>query len=169
MDLALRLLDALPCSGKPIVVSGAYLQQDCLAMADLGLQTDVTHLYNACWNEGRKSSLSCARSSATASGVLVVFVDQYRLSLEDLLSLYDSWAETPRRPAAARFADTIGPPVIWPQRLWSAQAPEKQTLNKSALLGSNPTLIDLPNAEYDLDTVQDLQRALSFFDTETSH
>ena len=155
VSLACDVLESLPSPGKPIVVSGAFLQQDCIALAHRHDHRPIEHRYNSRWHEGMSASLDLARSATTADGVMILLVDQYEIQLNDLLSLHALWLAAPMRAAAAGYAGTVGPPLIWPRQLWNAttgkHAPFRPT-NKTALLATNPQVLAMPNASADLDT-----------------
>ncbi len=99
--LACDACEALSTQRKPIVISGAYLQQDCVALAAREDQRPVSHHYNTHWKRGMGASLDCARPLATADGVLVLLVDQYKVTLESLLEMHALWLDQPRRAVAA--------------------------------------------------------------------
>ncbi len=164
LKLACDISDALPVPRIPVLVSGAYLQQDCVALAIRRDQRKITHHYNAHWKQGMSTSLDCARPWATADGVLLLLVDQYKVQIDDLMAMHALWLRQPERAVAARYANTLGPPVIWPRHLWAAQSAAKDNhsrLDKSVLKSSDPQLYDMPDAAVDLDTTDDLARALA--------
>ncbi len=163
LTLALRFLDNIPHPGQVVIVSGAFLQQDCQLLSQLENSHKLVHLFNAQWQHGMVSSLNCARSIGTRTSALVLLVDQYRLSLNKLLALHAQWRKSAERPAASGYDGTIGPPVIWPADFWSPRNLNREALTKSTLLDTHPTVFTWPEAAHDLDTDDDLQQALTYF------
>ena len=164
LKLACDISEALPVPRIPLLISGAYLQQDCGALAIRRDQRQIAHHYNTHWKQGMSTSLDCARPWATANGVLVLLVDQYKVQFDDLMAMHALWSRRPERAVAARYANTLGPPVIWPRHLWAAHSAAKGNhprLDKSALKSCDPRLVDMPDATVDLDTADDLTRALA--------
>ncbi len=163
IKLARDVCETLGTGQQPIVVSGAFLAQDCRALRAHHAAKSIRHHYNSRWRQGMTASLACAAPLTRSDGVMVLLVDQYKIHKEALLALHALWLGDPERPAAARYADTLGPPVIWPSRLWSTQSlaeGNESLLDKSILISSNPQYLDIPEAATDLDTSQDLSRAI---------
>ncbi len=163
VNLARRFNEVLQSDRKPILISGAFLQQDCMALLAMNATKRVRHHHNYRWESGMGSSMACARQLSDAEGVLVLLVDQYKVEPDDLLNLHAHWQEEPERPVAARYANTLGPPVIWPRHLWSSQSlaeGSQSLLGKPVLMQHDPHYVDIPNAKADLDTAQHLNRAL---------
>ncbi|MFK8029652.1 MAG: NTP transferase domain-containing protein [Gammaproteobacteria bacterium] len=168
--------DALESAGsphRPILVSGAFLQQDCRVLNARFSQGAINHRLNYNWRAGMSASLACARDAALGDGLLVFLVDQYRLTHDDLEKLYRQWRKAPEKPVAASYAETEGPPVIWPRHLLKPdttatgrhnfEQQDTPTINKSFLRSHHPVLIDIKHAAIDLDDEEDLKVAKRFF------
>lgn len=108
------------------------------------------------WAQGQSASLSLGLSRIAAGHAAVVLVvDQYRLRADHLRRLLDAWRADPQRPAAARYADTLGVPVVWPPALIETLVASR-CLGRDMLAAVSCTEVALPAARFDLDTPQDL-------------
>lgn len=179
LNLALGFLESIGSQRKPIVISGPFLQQDCQLIDSRYHTHTINHHFNSSWQSGMASSMACARVAANGNNMLAILVDQYRLTLADLTGLYTQWLRTPEQPVAARFAGTVGPPVIWPAHLLAADTPTYAghsrkgkpgypAIDKKLLEASNPAWVELQRAEYDVDNDTDLLAASAFFANQIS-
>jgi CTP:molybdopterin cytidylyltransferase MocA len=108
-----------------------------------------------------------------ASAVLIVPMDLAGLTCRDLTRLVHRWRGAPRRLVARRIGssqgrpadrqDRGGAPLILPKRFFGRVREASGDAGLRDLIGTLPpqsvTLIDLPSAELDVDTVDDLHRA----------
>jgi len=134
------------------VVVGAQAAVDRAALATTSAQV---HEFSD-WQRGQGASLAHGLAHAKCGdGVLVLLVDQYRLQADDLRALIAQWRHQPQRPAAARYAGTLGVPVVWPRaqidELIRHGRPGRERLDARRC-----TVVDLPRAAFDLDTPEDL-------------
>jgi molybdenum cofactor cytidylyltransferase len=109
--------------------------------------------------EGMASSIRVGISALTADaeGLLLLTVDQIRLDEALLKRLLEQFLETPERPIACAYADTVGVPAILPRRLFPALlALQGDRGAKGILLREKARTIRFPGGEEDLDTPQDL-------------
>lgn len=138
--------------------------------ADL-MQQQISHLNVQClvnrnWQQGMGSSIASGVKKLTdqTDGVLILLCDQWALTKSDLKNLIECWQQQPDRIIASHFfsnkqgASVTGSPAIFP----SSQFRELQKLKKSGariLLKDNQSVIhvEMGNAEFDLDTPQDLR------------
>jgi molybdenum cofactor cytidylyltransferase len=118
--------------------------------------------YNALWREGLAGSLRIGLDALPreASAALVTVVDQPNVDAASLCRLISAWRKRPGAPAAARYAGRAGVPAILPRRLWHAARSLEGDVGARALLRSTPdlTLVEMPEAELDVDTPEDLAR-----------
>src|SRR6185369_12983758 len=140
--------DALGPDGATVVVLGAgalrlrtLLRHSAPRASDGARPTRVA--YNARWRAG-----------------LVTLVDQPNVDAAALGRLIAAWRTRPGLPAAAHYAGRAGVPAILPRRLWHAARLLEGDVGARALLRSAPkvTLVEMPEAELDVDTVEDLAR-----------
>lgn len=126
----------------------------------------VTPVVNREWQEGMGRSLRCGvealeREAPQAAAVLLMVCDQPRITAAHLK---DMWARhgASGKVVAVRYGDHPGVPAILPSTYMSELA--KMTGDKGArsLLRALPAtdidLVELPEADFDLDTAEDLRR-----------
>jgi len=104
--------------------------------------------------------LSRARHSA---GILLLPVDLVDLERRDIARLITRWRGAPRRVAARRVEGHAGAPLILPRWLYARAVGLAGDAGLRELVcrlpGRAVSLTDLPSAELDVDTPQDLERA----------
>lgn len=160
--LLLSALDAAEtvAPGRVIVVLGA----DALRLRSLLTRNRSRSVIvvNSRWRQGLAGSLKVglAAPSLSARAVLVTLCDQPKVDGAALRRLVDAWRHRPSAAAAARYSRGVGVPAILPRSLW------KQVRNldgdagaRSILRGSAAiTTVDMPEAELDIDTADDLEK-----------
>jgi molybdenum cofactor cytidylyltransferase len=118
--------------------------------------------YNARWRAGIAASLRVGLDALprTARAALVTLVDQPNVDAAVLRRLVAAWRARPATPAAARYSGRAGVPAILPRRLWHAARSLEGDVGARALLRTAPkvTLVEMPEAELDVDTEKDLAR-----------
>jgi molybdenum cofactor cytidylyltransferase len=117
---------------------------------------------NPRWMTGLASSLRAGLAAAPrdAAAALVLLVDQPDVDAESLRRLINAWWKRPGAPAAARYAERAGVPAVLPRRVWRTIRALDEDAGARAFLrnASELTLVDMPEAELDIDTVRDLAR-----------
>lgn len=114
---------------------------------------------NADWQRGMATSLRAGLAAAphSARAALVLLVDQPRVDAAALRRLIAAWRRRPGVPAAARYAGRAGVPALLPRRHWRAVRALRGDEGARSLLRDAPvTLVDMPEAAFDVDTPQDL-------------
>jgi molybdenum cofactor cytidylyltransferase len=128
----------------------------------------VTWVPNAQRRSGLSSSVRCGlRDSRYCSAALLLPVDLAQLKLSDLKSLVSRWRAAPGRVFATRIAGAAtqqaGAPLILPVRFFSRALSIKGDVGLRLWVAGLPaaerTLLDLPSARADVDTVLDLAAA----------
>jgi molybdenum cofactor cytidylyltransferase len=123
---------------------------------------DVRTVLNARWQSGLASSLQAGVRSVPrdAHAVLVMLVDQPNVDAVALRRLLAAWRRRPALPAAAFYSGSAGVPAVLPRRLWPALLALSGDAGARAVLRDAPavTLVALPEAEFDVDTREDLAR-----------
>jgi molybdenum cofactor cytidylyltransferase len=117
---------------------------------------------NARWQGGMATSLQkgIAAVPRTARAALVLVVDQPHLGAAGLARLLRAWRRRPGVAAAARYDGRVGVPAVLPRRLWRKLRELHGDQGARALLRDNDrlTLVDLPEASFDVDTLADVER-----------
>jgi molybdenum cofactor cytidylyltransferase len=128
----------------------------------------VTWARNALRGSGLSSSVCCGlRHSRYSSAALLLPVDLAQLKLGELKGLVSRWRASPNRVFATRIpsspADCAGTPLILPVRLFPHALKLKGDVGLRRLVAELPavqcTLVGVPSAHADVDTVRDLARA----------
>jgi molybdenum cofactor cytidylyltransferase len=103
------------------------------------------------------------RRARHSAGILLLPVDLVDLKRRDIARLIARWRGARRRVAARRVNARAGAPLILPRWLYSRAAGLAGDAGLRELVRRLPqhqvSLTDLPSAELDVDTPQDLERA----------
>lgn len=144
-----------------LMVTGAYHPQLLLAQRTHWPQLELIHYPD--WHLGMGHSLAFVIAQLTHHNpVLVLLADQALISREDLNQLINAWQAAPEKITCAAFADYCGVPAIFPAQF------KNELLRCTGDQGAKPiikkhlnqvTFVDLPNAQFDIDTRADLIRA----------
>jgi molybdenum cofactor cytidylyltransferase len=119
----------------------------------------LTIVGNAHWGEGLASSLRAGIRAVPpgAEAVLMLLVDQARLTSRDIERLVSEWRKRPSQPAAARYRDRIGVPAVIPRRWFRELATLDGDVGAREVLrrldGVAP--VEMPTAAFDVDTPAD--------------
>ena len=124
-----------------------------------GLPVGITR--NSEWQEGMGSSIACGMKeiSNDLDGVLILLCDQWRVEQEGLKELLTAWKENPSVAVVARWEESHGSPAIFPQPLFDELRQLQGDRGAKALIArqSEVHFVDMPGAQFDLDTATDLQ------------
>jgi CTP:molybdopterin cytidylyltransferase MocA len=147
---------ALEAQLGPVAAILGFQAAECAAtIADLPVARHI----NERWVEGLGLSIRRAAEAAVAAdagGLLVLHVDQYRLTSADLQSLNAAWVDSHGLSAcAAIHSGDFGPPAIFPRRwfgeLLQLEGPAGARRVLAELSADALRLIEMPNAIHDLD------------------
>ncbi len=141
--------------GPVAAILGCHAAECAATIIDL----PVTRNINERWAEGLGVSIRCAAqvaAAADASGLLLLHVDQYRLTAADLNSLHAAWLDSRCLSAcAAIHGDDFGPPVIFPRRCFGELLQLNGDAGARSVLAKLPAdalqRVEIPNAIADLD------------------
>jgi molybdenum cofactor cytidylyltransferase len=157
---------ALEADIGPVAVILGCRATDCAAtIADLPIARHI----NQSWSDGLGMSIRRAADAAVAidaSGLLLLHVDQYRLTAADLRSLHAAWIESQGSIAcvAVHGAD-FGPPVIFPRRCFADLLQLDGDSGARRVLAALPAdelqRVVIPNAIHDLDLPAELAAAVA--------
>jgi molybdenum cofactor cytidylyltransferase len=143
----------------------AILGAESVACANVIADLSVTKRINGNWQEGIGSSIreaTRAAIEANADGLMIVQVDQYRLTKNNIIQLASIWrASTGKQSCRTRSGNYAGPPVILASSLFDDALQltgDTGARNIFQKLSCEEVLnVDLPNAIADLDFPTDLE------------
>jgi molybdenum cofactor cytidylyltransferase len=150
--------------GSVSVICGYQADRCCDQIRDL----PVSICCNDRWAEGIASSIREAARTAiigTANALLILHVDQYRITADDVRRLHATWTRNNSSPhpivCRARHSGYAGPPIIFPSTLFASLQQLRGDEGARTLLSSlSPELlvdISISNAVHDLDTPEQLE------------
>jgi len=118
---------------------------------------------NPCFAEGIASSLRRGVRSIcdVAEGVLLLLADQPLITTEHLERLVDAWCASQDSICASAYADTKGPPVIFPRRYFRELMELQGDRGAKAVIDKNRDqliTIQFEDAAMDIDNPEDLKK-----------
>ena len=146
-----------------LLVTGAYAEQVCDAVADLRIEM----LFNEGWQEGLASSLRIAAAALGDSDVpcLILACDQPALEQDHLQRLLEGAASASSRCSATSHDDVPGiPAVVTAELLQEARRLEGDRGLRAALRHlpvESIRLLQAPELQFDLDTPADVEKAIN--------
>jgi len=142
----------------PLVVLGFEAQKFTASV-----KPPAQYCINTHWQSGMASSIKSGLKNIApdADAVLVLTIDQWKLTSNDLMKLKTAWRQNPTNNIAAYYANTIGIPAIFTRSFFKILLQLEGEGAKHKLIASQPSLVELPNASEDLDTPRDLQNFLT--------
>lgn len=150
-------------TGSVCVILGRHANESAEAIVDLS----VARIVNPCWSEGLSSSIRHAAQAAidkNVNGLLLLHVDQYRLTAADLQTLYAAWEKSPESVCVAMYGDAIGPPVIFPRHCFEKLLELHGDVGARRIIASLPAhavlRVMITNAIHDLDQPSQLAALL---------
>jgi molybdenum cofactor cytidylyltransferase len=153
---------ALPAAPLIVVVGANAARLRAVVMR---AHRPVRIVTNAHWAGGMASSLQAGIAAVprSARAALVLVVDQPHLGTAGLARLLRAWRRRPGLPAAARYDGRAGVPAVLPRRQWRKVRGLQGDQGARALLrGSDRlTLVDIPEASFDVDTLADVEQLRS--------
>lgn len=158
--LAVERASESHCDGVFVVV-GAHRERVLAALA--GLEIELVE--NSSWERGIGGSIHAGvraldGSSTPYSAVLIMTVDQYRVSplhLNRLCEHYDAGHDV----VASRYSGTVGIPALFGESYFPALRTLEQGQGAKAILRADLDSVfsvSCPEAGFDLDTLADLER-----------
>ena len=139
------------------VILGAHAD----ALAPLLSREPVRTCVNAHWSEGMASSIRTGLAAVppACTGVMLILGDQAGITVDEYRQLAERWRGRPAAIAAAHCGERIGPPVIFPRRLFPELLRLRGDTGARAVLRQHADEVlevAMPSAAFDLDTPQDL-------------
>ncbi|MDA0993807.1 MAG: nucleotidyltransferase family protein [Proteobacteria bacterium] len=162
------------CSGQPLVASAVrQAEQVCGSRSVLVTGNDWRNVAAACeplkgfflmnpgFEGGMATSLSAGIRSVQdiANGVLIMLADQPLITVAHLWSLVGTWSGNHHAICASAFAETAGPPVIFPRRYFPELAKLEGDRGAKAVLDlyrDEVITIQFDDAAVDIDRPDDL-------------
>jgi len=128
-------------------------------------------LINRNWEEGIASSirLGITHLPGSCEGVLLLLADQVQVSAQNLRQLVSVWQRQPQLAVAAQYSGGVGAPAIFPRNAFRALLQLRGDRGAQAWLRANDTrvvAVPMPRAAVDIDTPEDLARAMAQVDEE---
>lgn len=157
---AAEILCTFGCS--PVV---AVLGSEAIKSAEELSDIDISIAMNNDWHSGMSSSITAGLESLLdidpqLDAVLITLVDQPLVTHDDLSKLITAFEQQDAEIAASQYNDTVGVPAIFGRTLFERLS--KLTGDKGAkeLIRAthNVVKVELANAAYDIDTLDDLRR-----------
>ena len=156
---AVRLAEHV-APGHVIVVVGAHALRVRAHLRRARVGSTLAH--NRAWAFGQSTSLRCgiAALPRNARAVLVLVVDQPDIADAALARLIRAWRRAPMHAAVSEYAGRRGVPAVFPRSLFSALEREQGDRGARRLIEqlTHVTVVPLPAAAFDVDTVEDLAR-----------
>ncbi len=154
---------ALQVTDQAVVVLGAGHLTDRKLLDGLPLRITI----NTDSHIGLGGSIACgtAQLDQQVDAVLLLLVDQYQLTTSNIESLVHQWHSNPEQIAAASYAGTHGPPVIFPYRYFAKLKALRKDGAKSLLVEQPMTSVVMPSAAANLNTPADLVKMRHFEQT----
>ena len=147
---------------RVIVVVGADALRLRTTLARSLPHRKVEIVYHAGWQSGLAGSLRRGIDALPddARAVLCVLADQPLVAARSLSRLIDAWRRRPAHAAAARYSGRLGAPAILPRRSFPALRALTGDQGARRVLATDPyvTIVEMPEAAYDVDTMDDLAR-----------
>ena len=156
--VARMLLATQPC--ELVVIVGSHAEHIAAALADLPMRC----VHNRAWESGLASSLQCGAHALAAhpGGTLVATVDQLHLTPQHLIALLAP--PDAQRDVVSHYGGILGVPA----RISAATLQDASGLHGDVGFGRHwrsarpaPIRITSPTLLEDLDTPDDLQRAIA--------
>ena len=127
----------------------------------------IKSIINSVWKKGLSSSIALGveQLSKEVDGVMLLLVDQWRLTKADLDNLIITWQGQPEGIITASqntaLNELTGPPVIFPRKFFTHLINNESSSGAKQLLNqySNDVItVNLPEAFIDLDTPEQLRQ-----------
>ncbi len=146
-------MDALKHDEQPVVVLGEYSES-------IRILGGANFIFNKEFKNGMGGSISALAShvqSKDYDALLIHLCDLPLIKQTDIQSLVDFYVMQPSLPVASQTQSTFGPPCIFPNTMFDKLIQLNSCQGaKHILKNSDCRFLEMPNAEFDIDTVDDL-------------
>ena len=165
IERSITLLETIPAetiadtiNSEILIITGAH--HPVIHQHLTNISKDQYVVFNQDWQKGMSSSIKTAvtHCSKNSVGIMFVTVDQIHITPKDIQSLINCWQQETSRITCAQYADHQGVPAIFPREYFSKLLNLQDDKGARSLIKSAPNVnaILLPNAELDIDTVEQL-------------
>jgi CTP:molybdopterin cytidylyltransferase MocA len=141
-----------------VVVTGASAPVVREQLQNSGVRIE----HNEQWQAGMGGSIAAGMRAVSdeLNGVLIMLCDQWRIDRDDLQALIQAWRKEPETIAVASWEGNLGPPVIFPGHLFDKLRQMSGPRGAKSLVEQQSRIcrVEIPNAQFDLDTDEDLAR-----------
>ena len=115
------------------------------------------------WQQGMGATIAFGvqKANSESSHLLVTLADQVAITREQVTTMLHHCAANPENIIAARYKGILGAPVIFPRTYFSLLSELDADTGARKILQQYSTsvvAIDLPNAQFDIDTQLELQQ-----------
>jgi molybdenum cofactor cytidylyltransferase len=177
IERSIALLDSIEC--EPLIITGAHHTVISKYLSRVSKGSYV--VFNQNWQQGMSSSIKaavnycsevrhCGEASAginsaginsagiDSAGIMFITVDQVNITQGDIQSLIDLWHKDISSIVCAEYAGHRGVPAIFPKQYFPKLLELQNDKGARNLIKSsaNVKVLSLPNAELDIDTVEQL-------------
>lgn len=156
IERSVTLLETVDC--EVLIVTGAHHAVINEHLKDISKEQYV--VFNQHWQQGMSSSIKAAVNHCPdhCAGMMFVAVDQIHITQEDIQSLINRWQQEPSHIVCADYANHRGIPAIFPRDYFSQLLDLQNDKGARNLIKSSPNVngVLLPNAEFDIDTKEQL-------------
>ena len=157
IERCIRILETIDCD--ILVITGAHHPAVYQHLSDISKARYV--VFNQDWQQGMSSSIKTAvkHCPEDVAGIMFIAVDQIQITQGDIQLLLESWQQDITRIVCAEYAGHKGIPAIFPRAYFPKLLDLHEDKGARNLIKSSPNVIavSLPNAELDIDTVQQLK------------
>ena len=140
-----------------VVVTGAFAPAVREQLQNPGVRIE----HNEQWQAGMGDSIAAGMRAVSddRDGVLIMLCDQWRIDRDDLKALIQAWGKDPESIAVASWGGNLGPPIIFPNQLLDKLRQLHGPQGAKSLVEQQSRIrkVEIPNAQFDLDTDEDLQ------------
>jgi molybdenum cofactor cytidylyltransferase len=145
------------CPGRTLLVTGEGWKQ----VIDACRPLDGFFVHNELHEQGIGSSIACAVGSLheTVDAVLITLADQPLVSASHLQMLLQAWKSDHKKIVASAYAETMGPPAIFPRKFFADLAGLQGDTGARVLLqahANSVSAVELPEGALDIDRREDL-------------
>ncbi|MBT8099189.1 MAG: nucleotidyltransferase family protein [Gammaproteobacteria bacterium] len=147
------------CGPRTILVVGNEWRNVATACGNLQGFLTVNTAYREGLSTSIRAGVACLPDAADA--VLLLLADQPLITSEHLQTLVDQWRESPDSIIASTYADTLGPPVIFPRRFFTSLQSLRGDRGAKSVFDANSdyvVAVECTAAAHDVDHPEDLER-----------
>lgn len=145
-----------------VIVLGA--NADTIKKEFDGLDTQI--VVNDDWQEGMASSIRCGiqallEISPSAEGAILMVCDQPYVNASLLNNLIGVYQDNSHPIVACSYADTFGPPALFPKRIFPELLELKGDVGAKNILHQHSREVELilfPEGTLDIDTIEDYKK-----------